>query len=645
MDSKSLVPFIKSQFPQHIAETESLLIPFMEAYYEWMHNENNIYDVLNNVARLHNIDESLEKFTEEFSKEYLSNFPSDLVTDKSTTIKHINDLYKAKGTPAAVKLLIKLVLGKDSEIYYPSSQILRSSDGEWIQENSIYVTVQSGDIFSIVGESVRISTSQLAFDTVVERVKLTKYTGIYEVFLERKLIYDITENSILTFNDVVAQSKSTITSHKVVQGGSGFRVGQIFEVESAEGSGTIVKVKSITSNGGIKSVQIIRFGYGYQSEFIIGLNSSVRDANILTQFPDLSDTVDGISDEGMINLSDYFEYNYIDGTYAGQVLTTFKDNPSINNDGSEARIKFSLGNKLKYPGYYNSVKGFLSNSIYLQDNFYYQIYSYVVKIDEILDKYKDKVLNTVHPAGLKLFGEYTLNNNFNLNTKLTFILNFFRVVLDETISLQENVYKMFSKSLVDTSTPVDATSIQLDRFLDETILASDVSFNSFTKFTSDVFNVSDDSTYNLEKYLQDNQIVSESYSIQLDKTFDDNYTASDSNFYEINKGLSDDQPMDDFSSILFAKLLSDIFGVSDDTAFEVSKSLQDNQVISDSSYLEFTLNTDDTVTLSDTLMIGYLFDNYYNDTQNVSDSGALYYNYYISTDYWSYDYTEGVTQF
>jgi hypothetical protein len=521
MNKNSLVPFIKNQFPQHIAETESLLVPFMEAYYEWMHLENNIYDVVNNISRLHSIDESLEKFSDEFAKEYLSNFPTDIVTDKATTIKHINDLYKAKGTPAAVKLLIKLILGKESEIFYPSSQILRASDGEWIQDNSIYVSVTSGDIFSIVGESVKISTNALSFDTVVEKVRLTKYTGIYEVFLERKLIYDISQGSILSFNDVIAEAQSTITNYNVLQGGTGFRVGQIFEIASADGSGTVVKIKSITSSGGIKSVQIIRFGYGYQSEFIIGLSSQVDTANIETQFPFLSDSTDGITDEGLISLANYFDYGYMDGTYVGKILTTFKDSVTQNNDGSEARIKFTLGSKLKYPGYYNSVKGFLSNSIYLQDNLYYQIYSYVVRIDEELDAYESKVLNTVHPAGMKLFGEYTINNNFSLNTKLTFILNFFRLVLDDVIAIQEVFAKTITKPLSDTTTPVDAKALTLTKPFADSTAPTDASTILTTKFISDVFSLSEATVRSITKILTDTQTVNDDISKSFSTMFND----------------------------------------------------------------------------------------------------------------------------
>lgn len=704
MDNKSIVPFIKNQFPQHIAETDSLLIPFMEAYYEWLHNENNVYDIVNKVSELHNIDKSLNAFSAEFTSEYLSHFPSDIVTDKATTIKHINDLYKAKGTPAATKLLIKMLYGKESEIFYPSSQILRASDGEWIQENSIYVTISSGDIFTIVGESVKISTANLSFNSVVERVKLSPYDGIYEVYLERKLIYDITEGSILSYNNVIAVAQSTITDYEIVQNGSGFTVGQIFEAVSAEGSGTIVKVKSITATGGIKSVQIIKFGYGYESKFIIQLNTSVRDTSIATQFPTLSDEVSSVTDEGIINLADYFQSDYIDGTFSGKILTSFKDNPLIISDSSSARIKFTLGSKLKYPGYYNSVKGFLSNSIYLQDNLYYQVYSYVIRVDELLEKYKEKVVGVVHPAGLKLFGEYAVNNDFKLKTKLTFVLNFFRVLLDDTISLQEAYTIATSKTLTELASAADNNVLNLNKPLTELQPISDnkaISFSTlFAEFQSlsdlititllstrtltDTISEDDIAVLSSIKVLQDSisqldatalnfsTSYADSYSItdlmgvsvNIMKTFSENIANADTSIISTTKSLDESITTPDIQSINSSKVLSDSITQPDLTGFNfttsyadiatiidlinvslvISQALSDSFSNTDSSIISFIKSLDDITTQDDT-NLALLTTKYIDDTVIPNTSGYLFYNYYTDIDYWNPDYSEGSSTF
>ena len=551
MQDKSLVPFIKGQIPPHISDSSSLLAPFLEAYYEWMHLPNNNYDLLNSLSDLHDIDKSLVKFSDEFQNEYLKNFPKDFITDKSLTIKHISDLYKAKGTPNAIKLLIKMILGKESEIFYPSTQLFKLSDGDWVQDNSILVKVISGNIFDIVGQSVKIVTGQLTFTSVIERVRLTDFDKIYEVFLERKLIYNITPNSVVSYQNVVLLSQSTVIDYKILKAGIGFKVGQLFEITSPNGKGCVAKVKSINDSGGIKSIQFIKFGYGYEADFISSISASSKNTNLIVQFPNLTDKIDGLSDGGFINSVDYYAPDYVDNTYVGTIVASFKSQDTAQIDGISASIEFMLGDKLKYPGYYNSINGFLSNNIYLQDSFYYQVYSYVIKIDDVIQKYKSEVLSTVHPAGLKLFGEYTIKNEFDLSTQLSFILNFFRTILLDNTQVQD-VYSMtlskivsdninqidkstitFIKSLIDSISAVDIPTKIFTKKLNDSLLSSDTANKLFTKSLIDSIQSNDAAKFNIILNKSDSVSMTDSFTIGflLSKYINDAQFMSDSGGY------------------------------------------------------------------------------------------------------------------
>ena len=72
-----------------------------------------------------------------------------------------------------------------------------------------------------------------------------------------------------------------------------------------------------------------------------------------------------------------------------------------------------------YPGRYIDTKGFLSWNNKLQDNFYYQEFSYVIRVTELLDKYRDVVKKLVHPSGTKLFADYQINATINTPTITT----------------------------------------------------------------------------------------------------------------------------------------------------------------------------------------------------------------------------------
>ena len=69
-----------------------------------------------------------------------------------------------------------------------------------------------------------------------------------------------------------------------------------------------------------------------------------------------------------------------------------------------------------YEGKYTDTKGFLSWNNRLQDNFFYQVYSYVVRSKTALQKYNQFVKDLLHPAGTKMFGEFIQSSNVSVGT-------------------------------------------------------------------------------------------------------------------------------------------------------------------------------------------------------------------------------------
>jgi hypothetical protein len=63
-----------------------------------------------------------------------------------------------------------------------------------------------------------------------------------------------------------------------------------------------------------------------------------------------------------------------------------------------------LNGLINYDGYYLNTDGFLSSDKKLQDSRKYQNFSYVVSTEKSLKEYKSMLLDLVHPAGTKLFG-------------------------------------------------------------------------------------------------------------------------------------------------------------------------------------------------------------------------------------------------
>lgn len=65
-------------------------------------------------------------------------------------------------------------------------------------------------------------------------------------------------------------------------------------------------------------------------------------------------------------------------------------------------------------GAYTGTKGFLSWDQRLQDNYYYQEFSYVIKSTKALKAYRDVVRAVIHPAGTKLFGQVDIEDTLQM---------------------------------------------------------------------------------------------------------------------------------------------------------------------------------------------------------------------------------------
>lgn len=65
-------------------------------------------------------------------------------------------------------------------------------------------------------------------------------------------------------------------------------------------------------------------------------------------------------------------------------------------------------------GYWKDNKSFLSDSIYLQDSYYYQKFSYEIVASRMLETYEKQIKNLIHPSGMKLFGRFFIKSEFDL---------------------------------------------------------------------------------------------------------------------------------------------------------------------------------------------------------------------------------------
>ncbi len=92
----------------------------------------------------------------------------------------------------------------------------------------------------------------------------------------------------------------------------------------------------------------------------------------------------------------------------------YYDTPTIDMTAygnGDASVTMSTGSIARHPGIFSNDDGQLSEAKYLQDNKYYQTFSYVLRTGLSIENYRDTVKKLVHPSGMELFGEVFITNN------------------------------------------------------------------------------------------------------------------------------------------------------------------------------------------------------------------------------------------
>lgn len=368
----NLSTFAPFQLPEFVREDHPHLAEFIEAYYEWLDQETDYLRSPMRLGEIVDIDTTMDIFVDRFRKQYLLDFPETLAVNKETgkplnektLIKNIKDFYRAKGTEKTYRFLFRILFDTTVDFYYPKTDILRLSDGKWVVNKSIKVLHNSKhNIFECVGKSVlqRNSAGDIIASGSVLNVNAvtTRQTNIHKIaqiyftstngtFLAGNFPTEFTNNSgtLITENRVF----SCVQSVSVVTGGTGYSVGDevVFSqgTETGKASGKVFKINSVT--GAVEKIKIENSGLGY----------------------DTAPTVSVVSKNGV--------------GFTGTV---------------------SVGALIQEQGYYTNNDGRLSTNKVMQDNHYYQDFSYVLQTDATLKKYKESVLRLLHPLGTAFFSK------------------------------------------------------------------------------------------------------------------------------------------------------------------------------------------------------------------------------------------------
>ena len=235
----------------------------------------------------------------------------------------------------------------------------------------------------------------------------------------------------------VASESGEITDVRMVAKGAGYsKLPVVTGVTTANGSGAKLLAASNSGIGAINSFEFTNEGLEYSTapSIIPFRHAIIKDITGVFAAGDILDIPEGISledDTGQIDLESATGTGLLltEETLSGTVTAfdssrqlisinttaSLEKNNTIAVGGSKSGTIVNIstavgtaqvGQIAKTAGNFLTSAGQVSEiNIRVQDSFYYQDYSYVVRVGESINTWRDAIKSTVHPAGWAVFGQ------------------------------------------------------------------------------------------------------------------------------------------------------------------------------------------------------------------------------------------------
>jgi hypothetical protein len=255
-----------------IVESNPLFSNVKSSYAYTAPTRNQLYNS-RRILEYVDVDQTISDFIVHFKEKYLSGIQFDTNVDIRLLLKHTLDLYRAKGTPQALELLFRIIFGTNIEIYYPSEDVFRLSDGVWITPRYIEVTLSDHSILLNNRQIVGSISGATAF---VDRVIRRNINGQLS-----DVLYVSAINGTFVHGDILDYSGSdkldpsirisvlgSLTEVLIDVNGTGedFKVGDILDVYSNTGFAAKARVASIVNRSGIADFTFEDGGYAYTTD-------------------------------------------------------------------------------------------------------------------------------------------------------------------------------------------------------------------------------------------------------------------------------------------------------------------------------------------------------------------------------------------
>jgi hypothetical protein len=359
--------------PSFIIDEYPLFVEFLEAYYEWLDQNGNPVEFLQNGNRYFDIDTTTREFLDHFKTTFLEGFPKKMAIneakpyDERTLIKNIREFYKMKGSEKSIHLLYRIIADSETSIEYPRDLIFSLSSANYKDYQKIHVLKNYAAVSNGFDPSAVHGLQINQYEGLTQLIASATIDSVYEISRNGKqylvfLVNNPTGTFIQSdFSPVIVSQGATahefftipsVSELKVENGGSGYSVGNLFTVGSTASENISGYVSQTDYNGKIIGVKILSNPVDYRGSTAVHIESPLGTGG---QFSVVKSVLTDIIEE-------------------------YKNNRNL-----------------------------LSKESKIQDSFEYQQFSYVVKSKRSLEDYIDAIKKVIHPSGFVMFN--SLYNN------------------------------------------------------------------------------------------------------------------------------------------------------------------------------------------------------------------------------------------
>lgn len=260
-----------------------------------------ISSVVDNVVRrtgklldYRNIETSIDTYVDYLREELYPSIPITYYGNKRLIASKFREFFQSKSNEQSYRFLFKLLYDENIEFYYPGTDILRVSDGNFEKTQiirTIAISADTRDIFLFLNKTIRGQTSGVLAN-VVDIKKF--FIGVLEVAeMTLKLVSGVftAGESIVDIDDEDLSTTiyGIVSGVTIVDGGSGYEEGDIITI-TGNGSEAKAIVSSIRESP-ISALTINTIGHGYQlnTEAIIN-NSGTGGTGFLFEVSELANT-------------------------------------------------------------------------------------------------------------------------------------------------------------------------------------------------------------------------------------------------------------------------------------------------------------------------------------------------------------------